>query len=239
MDYQRGSSSITCGCSVGAYQFNPRFVLGFGCLNCYYYKKQSQTSKEDAERPCSNLQPQVFKPKYFRWEVLVRYNTVSSKKTKRQKLAKLFNCLHQTFVDVTELGNSLGSHRNNSFLVHFRIILAAIMSQESRFVVLPYPGQLTTSKCRPFQGDASVISDVIRLFMYVEQLWLRDGEDIVVKLFVAHDTQPVSFNPIDYVTVCNDFKGAVSVSSIQASSTIRAGYLVGSCRTQNDNTGPT
>ena len=62
-----------------------------------------------------------------------------------------------------------------------------------------------------------------------------DGEGTVVKLFVAHNIPPVSFNSIEYATVCNDLDRALSVSSIQASTTIKASYLIGSCRTQNEN----
>ena len=70
--------------------------------------------------------------------------------------------------------------------------------------------------------------------MYVDQLWVRDGEYTVVKIFVAHNIPPVSFNTIKYATVCNDLDGVVTVSSIQASSTSEAGYLLSSRKTQND-----
>ena len=66
--------------------------------------------------------------------------------------------------------------------------------------------------------------------MYVERLWLRDGEVTIVKLLVAHDASPLSFNSIEYATMCNDLDGAVSVNSIQESSTIEAGYLIGTHR---------
>ena len=63
---------------------------------------------------------------------------------------------------------------------------------------------------------------------------MRDGEDTIVKIFVAHNTPPVSFISIEYATACNDLNNAVSVSSIQASSTSEAGYLLGSHKTQNN-----
>ena len=65
-------------------------------------------------------------------------------------------------------------------------------------------------------------------------MWIRDGEDTIVKIFVTHDTLPVSFNSIEYARACNDLNDAVSVSPIQTSSTSEAGYLLGSCKTTND-----
>ena len=44
-------------------------------------------------------------------------------------------------MDVSVPRNLYGSHKNNSFLDQFRIILTAIMGQESILVVLPYPDQ--------------------------------------------------------------------------------------------------
>ena len=70
--------------------------------------------------------------------------------------------------------------------------------------------------------------------MYVERLWIRDGEDTIVKIFVAHDTLPVSFNSNEYVTACNDLDDLVYVSYIQSSSTSEACYLLGSCNTMNN-----
>ena len=64
---------------------------------------------------------------------------------------------------------------------------------------------------------------------------MRDGEDTVVNKIVAHDKPSVSFNSIEYATVCNDLYGVISVSSIQPSTTIVASYLIGLRRTQNNN----
>ena len=109
------------------------------------------------------------------------------------------------------------------------------MGQESsRLIILQYHNRHTTSKCRPFQGNVSVISGLTIVRLYVDRLWLRDGEDIVVKIFVVHNTLPVFFNSIEYAIVCNDLNGTVSINCIQASSIVKAGYLVGSRRIQND-----
>ena len=69
--------------------------------------------------------------------------------------------------------------------------------------------------------------------MYLEKLWVREGQDVLVKMFVAHDTPPLSFNSLEFATVCNDLDGAVSVSCIQSSKTSRAGYFLGSQRIMN------
>ena len=89
--------------------------------------------------------------------------------------------------------------------------------------MLPYPDQHSSLKCQLFQGDASAISGVTKLCLYVERLCIRNGEDTIVKISVAHDTPPVSFNSIEYVTTSNDLDDSVSVSCIQASSTSEAG----------------
>ena len=54
-----------------------------------------------------------------------------------------------------------------------------------------------------------------------------------MKIFVAHDTPPLSFNLMEFATVCNDLDGAVSVSYNQSSKTSRAGYFLGSRRIMN------
>ena len=54
-----------------------------------------------------------------------------------------------------------------------------------------------------------------------------------MKMFVAHNTSPLSFNSMEFATVCNDLDGAVSVNCIQSSKTNRAGYFLGSQRTMN------
>ena len=63
--------------------------------------------------------------------------------------------------------------------------------------------------------------------MYLEKLWVREGKDGTIEMFVAPVTPPISFNAVEFATACNDLDGAVSVSCIQASTTSRAGYLLG------------
>ena len=153
---------------------------------------------------------------------------------KRQKLSKQFEHQHQTFVDLTVLGNHHGSNKSAVFLENIRLIISAPMWLEKCLVVLPYPDCHTSSKCRPFQGNASTISGVTKLCMYLEKLRIREGVDVTVKKFVAHDTPLISLNTVEFATPCNDFDSAVSISCIQASATSKAGYLLGSQKTMND-----
>ena len=52
-------------------------------------------------------------------------------------------------------------------------------------------------------------------------------------MLVAHDTPPISFDFLEFRTVCNDLDSDVAISCIQASATSRAGYLLGSRKTMN------
>ena len=70
--------------------------------------------------------------------------------------------------------------------------------------------------------------------MYLEKLWIREGQDVLVKMFIAQDTPPISFNSLELATVCNDLDGAISVSCIKSSTTSRAGCLLGSRNIMND-----
>ena len=70
--------------------------------------------------------------------------------------------------------------------------------------------------------------------MYAKKLWLRDGEETVVKTFVAHNLLQFSINSIEFASACDDLEGAVSNSNIQVSTTIEAGHLIGSCKTMID-----
>ena len=49
-----------------------------------------------------------------------------------------------------------------------------------------------------------------------------------MEMFVAHDIPPLSFNSLEFASVCNDLDDAVSVSCIQSSKTSQAGYFLGS-----------
>ena len=90
---------------------------------------------------------------------------------------------------------------------------------EKRLVVLPFPDHPLAAKCRPFQGDASMLSDVMKARLYLENLWVKEGQDVLVKMSVAHDVDPLSFNSLEFASVCNDLNGALSVGSIRSSKT--------------------
>ena len=106
------------------------------------------------------------------------------------------------------------------------------MSLDKSSTLLPYPDRQSTFKCHPVQGDASVISSVTKLWL-LDTLWIREGGDVTVKMLLAHDTPPISFESLEYRTICTNLDGNLSISIIQASATSRAGYLLGSRKTMN------
>ena len=81
-------------------------------------------------------------------------------------------------------------------------------------MVLPFPGRPLVAKCCPFQGNASMLSGVMKARLYLESLWVKEGQNVLVKMFVAHDIDPLSFNSLEFALVCNDLDGALSVSRI-------------------------
>ena len=92
----------------------------------------------------------------------------------------------------------------------------------SNCVTLPWSSHVL--KMSPISGDASTLSGVTKLRMYLEKLWIREGEDVTVKIFLAYDTPNISFNSVEFATAGNDLDGAGSVSCIQASTASRAEY---------------
>lgn len=122
--------------------------------------------------------------------------TISS--AKRQKLGKHYKRNHQTYIDITLLGNAHGFHKDNCFLKNLRAIIFVLVSLEPRLVVLSYPHCHTTTKRRPFQNEASVISSLTCIHMYLGKLWLRDGAETSVKKFVAHNALHVAFNSLEF-----------------------------------------
>ena len=104
---------------------------------------------------------------------------------------------------------------------------------EKRLVVLPFPDCPLAAKCHQFQGDASMLSGVTKTRLYLDSLWVKEGQDVLMKMCVAHDIDPLSFNSLKFASVCNNLDGALSVSRIQSSSTSRAGYFLGSQNTMN------
>ena len=134
---------------------------------------------------------------------------------------------------MTVPGNLHGVHKSSSFLQNLRVLVVAIMGLEKRLVVLPFPDRPLNANCRPFQGDASMLSGVTKACLYLESLWVKEGHHTIVIMFVAHDVDPLSFNSLEFSVACNDLDGALSVSQIQSSNTTRAGYFLGSRITMN------
>ena len=100
-------------------------------------------------------------------------------------------------------------------------------------MVLPFPDRPLAAKCHPFQGNTSLLSGVMKTRLYLENLLVKEGQDVLVKMFVAHDIDPLSFNSLEFASGCNDLDGALSVSCIQSSNTSRAGYFLGSRNTMD------
>ena len=78
-----------------------------------------------------------------------------------------------------------------------------------------------------------MLSGVSKARLDLEDLWVKEGQDTTVKMFVAHDIDPLAFNSLEFSVACNDLDGALSVSRIQSSNTTKAGYLLGSRITMN------
>ena len=156
---------------------------------------------------------------------------------KRQKVSKQFVREFQTFIKLTICANMAGIQRNTHFLTEFRKMLLALMELESRLVILPYPDRSTTTTSRPFSHKCSMLSSLSRAWLYVDHIWVREGEPTRIKIIVSHDLKAVAFNSIEFVKVADNLDGAVSVCVIQASKVVTAGYLMGSRKTMVNTTG--
>ena len=153
---------------------------------------------------------------------------------KRQKVSKQFLREFQTFIELTICANMFGIQRNTHFLSEFRKLLLALMELEPRLVILPYPDRSTTATSRPFSNDCSMLSSLARARLYVDNIWVREGEPTRVKIIVSHNLKAAASSSIEFVKVANNLKGAVSICVIQASKVIIAGYLMVSRKTMVD-----
>ena len=100
------------------------------------------------------------------------------------------------------------------------------MELEPRLVILPYPDRTTTATSRPFSHECSILSSLARAWLYVDHIWVREGEPTRIKIIVSHDLKAAAFNSIEFAKVADDLNGAVSVCVIQASHIVVAGYLM-------------
>ena len=76
-----------------------------------------------------------------------------------------------------------------------------------------------------------MLSSMSRAQLYVNHIWVREGEPTRIKIIVSHDLKAAAYNSIEFANVADDLDGAVSVCVIQASKVVIAGYLMGSRKT--------
>ena len=153
---------------------------------------------------------------------------------KRQKFSKHFSCKTQTFIKLTVAGNMYVESRNAAFFVKIRQLIQVLMNLESRLVVLFYPVYVSTAKCRPFVNDTSMSSSISKARQYVNKIWVKEEMPTIVKVFVGHDLPAAAFNSIKFAKATDDIDGTVLICVIQASKTVKTGYLLSSRKTRNN-----
>ena len=148
---------------------------------------------------------------------------------KKQKLDKIYERAHQTYIDVTVSGNHHGNPKHSVFLENLWSIICVFFGLDRSMLFLSYPDCATTSKNCPMQGDTYILSSLTQARMYVDKIYIWDDEESPIKLFVAHDKLSVSFNSSEYRSTFDDVEGSITVSSTQASTTVVVGFFAGSC----------
>ena len=195
VDYKRRTTSFTCHNNLGCCKQSSRILLDFGSQDCHLHQKHSERFQEKL-----TIQGLTFNPDCVSHKTVgghfISGTAQKVPPAKRQKLEKHFARKYQTFIDVTVPGNLHGVHKTSSFLQNLRVLVVAIMGLEKRLVVLPFPDRPLNAKCRPFQGDASMLSGVSKACLYLEDLWVKEGQDTIVKMFVAHNIDPLAFNSL-------------------------------------------
>ena len=75
----------------------------------------------------------------------------------------------------------VGIQRNTHFLTEFRKLLLALMELEPDLVILPYLDRPTTATSRPFSNKCSMLSSLARAWLYVDHIWIEEGEPTCIK----------------------------------------------------------
>ena len=70
--------------------------------------------------------------------------------------------------------------------------------------------------------------------LYIDELYVEEGQPTLVKLFVGHNILAAAFNSLEFAQKADELDRAIRVCIIQASKVVEAGYLVGSIKTMND-----
>ena len=68
------------------------------------------------------------------------------------------------------------------------------------------------------------MSSQARVCHMVKKLWIKEGNNRNIKVFVAHDHDVVDFNPIEYSEVLEELDCTIRVSCIQAADSVAAGF---------------
>ena len=110
-------------------------------------------------------------------------------------------------------------------------MLTVLMAFEPCLVIIPYPNGAISKKGRPFANRCSMLSSSYWCQIYVDKLFIGEGNLTTDKLFVGHDVPSAVFNSLEVAQKADELKGAVPVCFIQASKVAVAGYLVGSTKT--------
>ena len=126
---------------------------------------------------------------------------------KLQKDSKQFLCQFQTFIELTICANMFGIQRNTHFLADFCKLLLALMELEPRLVILPYLDRTTAATSCPFSNDCSMLSSLACARLYVDNIWVKEGEPTRIKYIVSHNLKSSAFNLIEFAKVADDLDG--------------------------------
>ena len=83
--------------------------------------------------------------------------------------------------------------------------------------------------------NVQLLSSILWARLYVDRVWFKEGEPTTFKVFVGQNLLAAAFNLIEFAKDADDLDGAVFVCVIQSSTVVKAGYLLGSRKTINDN----
>ena len=108
------------------------------------------------------------------------------------------------------------------------------MELETSLVIISYSDCPTTKTGSSFLKDCFMLSNTTRVRIYLDELSAAEGKPATVKMFVGHDTLATAFNSLKFSQKANKFDGVVCICSIQASTVVMAGYLLGSSKTMDD-----
>lgn len=99
---------------------------------------------------------------------------------------------------------------------------------DKKLTILPFHNQTSKfPKARPFQHNSSY-SLLDKLRPFTERLQIKDGLIPAIKILIGHNFPHLALVSVQLIFKLEEIDIEVSINSIQASKTIRAGYLMGS-----------